>query len=131
LREIETYHVRASQIGIVMTAYAPTASTTALRRAAIRATLAPSVHNTQPWRLVIKGDELNIFADRSRQLQVLDPTTRQLLISCGCALFNARVSLRAYASRPARAVLRQLGRRPYPLGRDRPTLIAGCLIRRA
>jgi hypothetical protein len=78
-----------------MTAYAPTASTTALRRAAIRATLAPSVHNTQPWRLVIKGDELNIFADRSRQLQVLDPTTRQLLISCGCALFNARVSLAA------------------------------------
>jgi hypothetical protein len=78
VREIERYHVRVSQIGSVMTAYAPTASTTALRRAAIRATLAPSVHNTQPWRLVIKGGELNVFADRSRQLQVLDPTTRQL-----------------------------------------------------
>lgn len=28
--------------------------TTALRRAAVRATLAPSVHNTQPWRFVLR-----------------------------------------------------------------------------
>ncbi len=38
---------------------------------------------------------LTLHADRRRQLTILDPTTRQLLISCGCALFNARVSLAA------------------------------------
>ena len=68
---------------------------TALRRAAVRATLAPSVHNTQPWRFHLKRDALDIYADRTRQLHVLDPTGRQLIISCGCALFNARVSLAA------------------------------------
>jgi hypothetical protein len=78
-----------------MTATSPASAsrTSAMRRAAVRATLAPSVHNTQPWRIHIRPDELSIRADRSRQLSVLDPTGRQLLISCGCALMNARVSL--------------------------------------
>jgi hypothetical protein len=67
----------------------------ALRRAAVRATLAPSVHNTQPWRFVISKGVLEIHADWTRKLQVLDPSGRQLLISCGCALFNARVALAA------------------------------------
>lgn len=69
--------------------------TKALRRAAVRATRAPSVHNTQPWRFVLNADSLEIHADRSRQLRVLDPRGRQLLLSCGCALFNARVALAA------------------------------------
>jgi hypothetical protein len=67
----------------------------ALRRAAMRATLAPSVHNTQPWRFVLRPGQLELYADWSRQLSVLDPTGRQLTISCGCALFNARVALAA------------------------------------
>jgi hypothetical protein len=67
--------------------------TAALRRAAVRATLAPSVHNTQPWRFELSPNQLDIFADPSRQLLVLDPTRRQLIISCGCAVFNARVAL--------------------------------------
>jgi hypothetical protein len=67
----------------------------AVRRAAVRATLAPSVHNTQPWRFVIGPSMLEVHADYARQLPVLDPTSRQLVISCGCAVFNARVSLAA------------------------------------
>lgn len=67
----------------------------ALRRAAMRATLAPSVHNTQPWRFVLRQGQLELHADRSRRLSVLDPTGRQLTISCGCALFNARAALAA------------------------------------
>jgi hypothetical protein len=66
---------------------------TLLKRAASAATLAPSVHNTQPWRFAIRGDSLEIRADRARQLPVLDPTGRQLHLSLGCAVFNARVSL--------------------------------------
>lgn len=69
--------------------------TAALRRAAVRATLAPSVHNTQPWRFQLRPNELDLIADPARQLRVLDPTGRQLSISCGCALFNARVALQA------------------------------------
>jgi hypothetical protein len=74
-----------------VTVTAPTAS--AVRRAAVRATLAPSIHNTQPWRFLLSGTSLEIHADWSRRLRVLDPRGRQLLISCGCAVFNARVAL--------------------------------------
>jgi hypothetical protein len=74
--------------------------TKALRRAAVRATRAPSVHNTQPWRFVLGARALEIHADRSRQLRVLDPHGRQLMLSCGCALFNARVALAAAGYEP-------------------------------
>jgi nitroreductase len=67
----------------------------ALRRAAVQATLAPSVHNTQPWRFVLSEDALDLYADPDRQLRVLDPTGRQMLVSCGCAVLNARASLAA------------------------------------
>jgi hypothetical protein len=73
----------------------PPALTAALQRAAARATLAPSVHNSQPWRFVLRGPVLDMYLDRGRELPVLDPTGRQRLISCGAALFNARVSLAA------------------------------------
>lgn len=78
-----------------MSTYQSARRATALRRAAVRATLAPSVHNTQPWRLYLRAEQLRLQIDRSRQLKVLDPTSRQMTISCGCALMNARVSLAA------------------------------------
>jgi hypothetical protein len=67
----------------------------ALHHAASQAALAPSIHNTQPWRFAISGPSLEIFVDGTRHLQVLDPLGRQLLISVGCAAFNARVALAA------------------------------------
>ncbi len=67
----------------------------ALNAAVARAMLAPSVHNTQPWRFVLNSGGLDCLVDHSRQLAVLDPTGRQLYISAGSALFNARVSLAA------------------------------------
>jgi hypothetical protein len=72
----------------------------ALRRAAVAATRAPSVHNSQPWRLALNHlgsgrAELEIQADDRRRLATLDPYGRQLTLSCGCALFNARVALAA------------------------------------
>jgi hypothetical protein len=74
--------------------------TTVSRDAAIRdamasASLAPSVHNTQPWRFVTTSDGLEIVLDRRRQLAVLDSSGRQLVLSVACALLNARVSLAA------------------------------------
>lgn len=63
------------------------------RFAARYAILAPSSHNTQPWRFVIGDRELLICADRTRSLPNIDPFDRELIISCGAALFNLRVAL--------------------------------------
>jgi hypothetical protein len=71
-----------------------------LQQAASRAALAPSVHNTQPWRFSVTGDSLEIRSDMMRRLKVLDPRARQLTISCGCALFNARVAIAAAGFEP-------------------------------
>ena len=57
------------------------------------AILAPSSHNTQPWRFVINDNELLVCADRTRGLPNIDPFDRELIISCGAALFNVRVAL--------------------------------------
>jgi len=83
-----------------MTMVTDTRVSRALRRAAIAATRAPSVHNTQPWHFTLTGSTLLVRADADRRLLVLDPRGRQLTLSCGCAVFNARVALAAagYAS---------------------------------
>ena len=83
-----------------MTWVVPLTVLQALRRAAVRATMAPSVYNTQPWRLVLRPGALDVEADQSRRLRVLDPSGRQMLMSCGGALFNARVALRASGYEP-------------------------------
>ena len=57
------------------------------------AALAPSVHNSQPWRFVWDGGSLSLYEDRSRALPVLDPAGRERVLSCGAALLNARVAL--------------------------------------
>lgn len=58
------------------------------------AVLAPSTHNTQPWLFRVRGDALELFADRSRALPVCDPHDRELTISCGAALQIARLAAR-------------------------------------
>ena len=86
-------------------------------QAAERARLAPSVHNTQPWRFRMQKDVFEIFRDPARQLAVIDPAGRQLAISCGCALFNARVALA------------EAGRQPVLLEKpDEPDLMARIAI---
>ncbi len=59
------------------------------------AVLAPSSHNTQPWRFRPVDDGIDLLADRTRALPVNDPEDRELTISCGCALFNLRVAAAA------------------------------------
>ncbi len=58
------------------------------------AILAPSSHNSQPWRFHVEGDALELYADRTRALPVVDPRDRELEMSCGAALFCLRAALR-------------------------------------
>ena len=93
---------------------------TAVVAAAVRA---PSIHNTQPWTFTASPDGLELRLDRERALPVLDPTSRQQVISCGAALEFAVVALAAAgpADAAAAGLLRRRGRRtgqrPAPGGR--------------
>ena len=63
------------------------------------AILAPSSHNSQPWRFKLDEDGLWLLADRTRSLGASDPYDRELVISCGAALMNLRVAF-AYFGNP-------------------------------
>ena len=76
---------------------------------------APSVNNTQPWRFVADGQQISLYADADRGLPVADPDGREMMISCGAALFNIRVGLRSLGYVPQTIVL------PDP---SRPALVA-------
>lgn len=71
----------------------------ALMQAANAARHAPSFHNTQPWRWVVRGETLELYAVPERQLATADPEGRLMLLSCGAALHHARVALDAEGRR--------------------------------
>ena len=66
---------------------------------------APSVHNTQPWRYSSSGQQVSLYADADRQLRVADPDGREMMISCGAALFTVRLALRSLGCLPETQVL--------------------------
>lgn len=60
-----------------------------------QACLAPSSHNTQPWRFRASEAVIELWADRTRALPVNDPFDRELTISCGAALLSLRAAAAA------------------------------------
>jgi hypothetical protein len=60
------------------------------------AILAPSSHNSQPWifHVPLNCAFVELYADRARALPVVDPEDRELLMSCGSALYNLRLAAR-------------------------------------
>lgn len=60
------------------------------------ASRAPSVHNTQPWRWRLHGDELRLYADMSRSVPAADPHQRQMVLSLGAALDHYCAAASAY-----------------------------------
>jgi nitroreductase len=70
-----------------------------------QAMLAPSSHNTQPWRFRVADDTIYLYADRSRALPMNDPDDRELTMSCGCALLNLRVAAAAAGLQAALEIL--------------------------
>ncbi|MDX8034947.1 nitroreductase [Lentzea sp. BCCO 10_0856] len=64
------------------------------------ASLAPSVHNSQPWRFRVRPDRIELHPDLDRRLPATDPDDRELRLSCGAALFNLRMALQGFGVRP-------------------------------
>lgn len=61
------------------------------------ASLAGSSHNSQPWKVEVYGkDSILVFADMTRKLPVVDPTSRELYISIGAFVENLHIAASAY-----------------------------------
>ncbi|HEV2537142.1 MAG TPA: hypothetical protein VGU21_06485 [Streptosporangiaceae bacterium] len=60
---------------------------------------APSVHNTQPWRFAVTEHVAELYADPGRQL-LEDPAGREMIISCGAALYGLRLAIRSLGYQP-------------------------------
>ncbi|MQS10094.1 Acg family FMN-binding oxidoreductase [Streptomyces alkaliphilus] len=58
------------------------------------ASLAPSLHNAQPWRFRLLADDttLQLWADLDRVVPHADPEGRGLHLGCGAAICNLRVA---------------------------------------
>ena len=56
------------------------------------AALAPSGHNTQPWRFQVSERELAILPDFTRRTPVVDPDDHHLWVSLGCAAETLAIS---------------------------------------
>jgi hypothetical protein len=70
-------------------------TTQTAQRTVAEAIWSPSVHNTQPWLFSADGQHIRVYADVSRLLAVADPYGREMMISCGAAVFTIRLALRS------------------------------------
>jgi nitroreductase len=66
-----------------------------IRDALTLACRAPSLHNSQPWRWVVDGATLHLWADPPRLMPATDHTGRELTLSCGAVLDHLRVAMAA------------------------------------
>ena len=97
--------------------YRPLADAGIVRRIVEAAGAAPSIHNTQPWRFQVAGaDLLEVRGDPERMLWVADAHGRALHLSCGAALLNIRLAVRATGGKPLVW--------PLPDPQGEPTLMA-------
>jgi nitroreductase len=78
---------------------------------------APSLHNTQPWRFKVGEHAVELYADATRQLRE-DPAGREMVISCGAALFGLRLAVRSLGYLPEVELF------PEPAGPDELGLLA-------
>lgn len=71
----------------------PVTSYEILRRAAEQALFAPSAYNSQPWKLRLTDDGLELHADMARRRPVADPRDREIFLACGAAVENIRLAI--------------------------------------
>lgn len=70
---------------------------------------APSVHNSQPWQFRVSRDAVELWCDPRRRTWS-DPSGREMLISCGAALFGLRLAVRSLGIQPVTDLLPDQGR---------------------
>ncbi len=56
------------------------------------AIMAPSTHNTQPWKFKIETNKIHIFVAPDRALPISDPTKRQAFLSLGTVITNLEIA---------------------------------------
>lgn len=69
------------------------------------ATLAASIHNSQPWRFVLSPGRVEVWLDLTERPHIIDPDGRWVLQSLGAALANLELGVRCRAERPVTVVL--------------------------
>jgi nitroreductase len=84
------------------------------------ASRAPSVHNTQPWRFRARDNAIELYADSHRMLRHVDPAGREMILSCGAAIFGLRLGMRKLGYLPQTDLLPDPGR-PRLIARVRPS----------
>lgn len=72
-----------------------------IKKLILCATMAPSGHNTQPWKFSTQENTICIHPDFSRRLPVVDPDDRELYISLGAALENLITAAQYEGYRPS------------------------------
>ena len=90
------------------------------------------MHNTQPWRFTVTGETIELYADASRQLME-DLAGREMIISCGAALFGLRLAIRSLGCQPEvdlfpepgqrRLLARVRAGRPAPMTSDERAML--------
>jgi nitroreductase len=75
--------------------------------------MAPSMHNTQPWRFRFERSRqaIDLYADPARALPVGDPDGRALHLACGAALFNLRLAAAVAGRHPVVRLIPDPGQR--------------------
>ena len=68
---------------------------TANERIVAAAILAANPHNSQPWIFRLTAGAIDLFADPTRQIGVIDPFRREMYIGLGCAIANMRLAAQA------------------------------------
>ncbi|HEV2377223.1 MAG TPA: nitroreductase family protein [Streptosporangiaceae bacterium] len=73
-----------------------------VERLAAAAAAAPSMHNTQPWRFVVRATErvVEVYADPDRSLRHSDPHGRAVHLAAGAALLNLRLAVACSGAEP-------------------------------
>jgi hypothetical protein len=70
---------------------------------------APSVHNSQPWRFRVSQDAIELWSDPRRRTWS-DASGREMLISCGAALYGLRLAVRSLGFQPVVELLPESAR---------------------
>lgn len=62
--------------------------------------LAASAHNTQPWHFDISDNQVDVYADLSRNLGKADDDRRMMALSVGCAIENITIAAKQLGITP-------------------------------